>query len=81
MPRMEFTTQPIASLFLEYTMKNVRTLCAALALVLCLTVPASAGEIDCGIAPPPPQNSATVEESPSLAEAALSLIQSVLAIF
>lgn len=37
-------------------MKNLRQLCAGLLLTLALTVPATAGQMDCpGITPPPPR--------------------------
>ncbi len=84
-------------------MKNLRTLCAALVLVGALTLPAFAGEIGTGIAPPPTPNAtgeigtgatdgdigtgAASEEADeattpdSVTEAALLLLQSVLALF
>jgi hypothetical protein len=41
-------------------MKNLRQLCAAVVLTLALVLPAFAGEMECGITPPP-QPSAMAE--------------------
>lgn len=40
-------------------MKTLRQLCVALAFTLVLTIPAFAGEIETGIAPPPPAQTVT----------------------
>lgn len=77
-------------------MKKLRTVCAALVLTSVLVLPVFAGEIGTGKTdPPPPPPSAAGEigtgatdgeigtgvASDSLARAALSLLQSVLALF
>ncbi len=35
-------------------MKNFQRLCASVVLTLALSLPAFAGDMDCGVAPPPP---------------------------
>jgi hypothetical protein len=65
-------------------MKNLRTFGAACVLALTMTVPAFAGHIHTPLEPPPTEECAG-ETCPatddSLTEAALSLLQSVLALF
>jgi hypothetical protein len=85
--------------FQENNMKNFRSLSAALVLTLVLAAPASAGHIECGIAPPTPPAATSDTTEPDagsvdghieigvaatdsvVTEAALSLLESVLALF
>ena len=65
-------------------MKNLRQLCGVVVLTLALTVSAFAGQIDCpGVVDPPPPPDATATgqvDCPALTEAAVSLLQSILAL-
>jgi hypothetical protein len=65
-------------------MKNLRQLCGVVVLTLALTVSAFAGQIDCpGVVDPPPDTTPTATGQvgcPGLTEAAVSLIQSILAL-
>lgn len=74
-------------------MKNLRKFSIAVVLALTFTLPAFAGEISTGIAPPPATptsdlakgevttGSSEIAASSSLTEAALNLLQSALALF
>ncbi len=77
-------------------MSNLKKLFAAVVLTLALALPAFAGDIECGITtpPPPPSSPATAESEithntgsgeaaadDSLMEAALNLLESMLALF
>lgn len=42
-------------------MKNLRQFCAAVTLIIVLTLPAFAGHMECGTAPPPPPSSLTAQ--------------------
>jgi hypothetical protein len=65
-------------------MKNLRQLCALTILMLTLAVSAFAGQVDCPAAvdpPPSPEATATGQvDCPALAQAAVSLIQSLLSL-
>jgi hypothetical protein len=65
-------------------MKNFRQLCGVVVLTLALTVSAFAGQIDCpGVVDPPPSPDTTRTGQvgcPGLTEAAVSLIQTLLAL-
>ena len=70
-------------------MRNFRTFSAALVLTLALAAPTFAGIIECGVAPPAPPPAPASASAPDagdtptdpVTEAALSLLQSVLALF
>lgn len=62
-------------------MKSLRTFGAACVLALAMAAPAFAGHISTPLEPPPPENTVTIVPSDSVTEAALSLLQSVLALF
>jgi len=78
-------------------MKTLRQLCAAFVLTLMLALSAFAGEMEAGIAPPPPPQQATMQGeihtgsagqietgvaiTDSVAQAALNLLESVLSLF
>jgi hypothetical protein len=66
-------------------MKNLRTFSTALVLTLVLAAPAFAGIIECGVTPPPPnaptETEPDAESTDPVTEAALSLLQSALALF
>ena len=72
-------------------MKNLRQICATLALTLALTLPASAGVITTMKTDPPPPSTTTADgiittwktgtPADTTTEIALSLLQSVIALF
>ena len=65
-------------------MKNLRTVGAACVLALALAAPAFAGHISTPVLPPPPSSESTAAEAAptdSITGAALSLLESVLALF
>jgi hypothetical protein len=67
----------------RHMMKNLRQLCAGLMLAMVFTLPAFAGEIDCGVTSPQspqPTVTATGQIDTTLKEAAVSLIQSILSL-
>jgi hypothetical protein len=63
-------------------MKKLNRFCAGAILMLAFTVSAFAGQMNCpGVVDPPPPPEATGQIScPALVEAAVSLIQSILAL-
>ncbi len=76
--------------FQENKMKHFRTFSAALVLTIALAAPTFAGVIECPVAPPSPPSAAPTASAPDaesdastdpVTEAALSLLQSVLALF
>lgn len=48
-------------------MKNLQRLCAAVVLTLTLSLPISAGVMDCGVAPPPPPPAPTQSDATATA--------------
>ena len=69
--------------FREYKMKNLRTVGAACVLALALAAPAFAGHIQTPVVPPEPTAAGQIDVPPAdpVTEAALSLLESLLALF
>lgn len=55
-------------------MSHIRRLCAAFALACALTAPVYAGEISCGVMPPPPQEPTVIEFTVTFLQGVLALL-------